>query len=50
MFKKIVPAGAVFFNFWLFCTLFFQNFVHFAVVFDLNFVYNTTCRVSYNSH
>ena len=31
-------------DFWSFCTLFFQNFVHFAVVFYLNFVYNTSCR------
>ena len=40
MFKKIVPAGAVFFNFWLFCTLFLLNFVHFAVVLNVDFIYN----------
>ena len=40
MFKKIVPAGAVFLNFWLFCTLFLLNFVHFAVVLNVDFIYN----------
>ena len=30
--------------FWLFCTFFLRNFVHFAVVFYLNFIYNTSCR------
>jgi len=40
VFKKIVPAGAVFFNFWLFCTLFLLNFVHFAVVLNVDFIYN----------
>jgi len=40
VFKKIVPAGAVFLNFWLFCTLFLLNFVHFAVVLNVDFIYN----------
>ena len=40
MFKKIVPTGAVFLNFWLFCTLFLLNFVHFAVVLNVDFIYN----------
>ena len=40
MFKKIVPAGAVFLTFWLFCTLFLLNFVHFAVVLNVDFIYN----------
>ena len=40
MLKKIVPAGAVFFNFRLFCTLFLLNFVHFAVVLNVDFIYN----------
>ena len=30
--------------FWLFCTFFLRNFVHFAVVFYLVFIYNTSCR------
>ena len=29
---------------WLFCTLFLLNFVHSAVVFYLDFIYNTSCR------
>ena len=31
-------------DFWLFCTFFLRNFVHFAVVFYSNFIYNTSCR------
>ena len=44
MLKKIVPAGGYLFNFWLFCTLFLLNFVHFAVVLNVDFIYNIICR------